>query len=428
VQGSSNASRIDLNASDREALAGDRGEGPRLAMRVLLALAEATGAERFIDVASAHVDGCLYQGQAGLDFAERMAASGARVSVPTTLNVGGVDLLHPDRFRGPPEIAAGSRRLMELYGQMGCRPTWTCAPYHLAQARPRLGDQVAWAESNAVAFANSVLGARTERYGDFVDICAAITGRVPYVGLHRAENRRGQVVVRLRGIPDHLLEDDVLFPVLGHLVGRLAGTRVPVIEGLSAGASEDQLKALGAAAASSGAVGLFHAVGITPEAATLEEALGGRSPAEVRDITSEYLRGARDELSTSTGDRADAVSVGTPHASAAQLRRLAELVEDRTLRIPLYVSAGRNVLSEAEAGGTLGPLRRAGIVLVTDTCTYLTPIIDPGARVVMTDSAKWAYYAPANIGVDVAFGSLEECVRSAVEGRVWRDPELFGEG
>jgi predicted aconitase len=423
---SGHPSSLILETRDRDALSGRLGEGPRLAMRVIVAMAEATGARRLIDVTSAHVDGCLYQGEVSLDFAERLAGAGARVAVPTTLNVGAVDLLHPDRYRGPPETARQARRLMDLYVRMGCRPTWTCAPYQLREARPSLGEQVAWAESNAIAFANSVLGARTERYGDFVDVCAAVTGRVPDAGLHRSENRRGQVLVRLRGISERLLRDDVLYPVLGYLIGRTVGSRVPVIEGLHPDASEDQLKALGAAAAASGAVALFHAIGVTPEAPTMDAVVGGVEPEEVVDVTSDMLRRARDELWTARGDRLDAVSVGTPHASAAQLEGLVRLLGGRTVRIPLYVSTGRDVLSEMD-GAVVEGLDRSGVTVVTDTCTYVASIMRPGYGVVMTDSGKWAYYAPGNIGVDVAFGTLEECVRSAVEGRLWRDPDLFDE-
>ena len=391
-------------------------------MGIVLAVAEAAGAERLLPVASAHVDGCLYHGQASLDFAERLASAGARVAVPTTLNVGLVDLLHPDRFRGDPEEAVRGGRLMGLYASMGCRPTWTCAPYQLPEARPAFGEHVAWAESNAIVFANSVLGARTDRYGDFIDVCAAITGRVPDAGLHRDEHRRARVVFRLRDVPERVLGEDVLYPVLGHLVGQRAGTRVPAIEGLPPDTSEDRLKALGAAAASSGAVALFHAVGVTPEAATLPDALGGSEPGEIAEVGPDDLRDALEDLSTTRGDRLDAVSLGTPHASEKELAHIAELVTSDPPAIPLFVNTGRDVL---ERSGRRGDLERAGVRLVTDTCTYIAPVMDAGTEVVMTNSGKWAYYAPGNIGVEVVFGSLVECVRSAALGRTWRDEELW---
>jgi predicted aconitase len=415
---------VELTGAERDMVEGRRGDAVRLAMRILLEVGRAQGAERLIEVASAHVDGCLYHGQASLDFAERLSVGGARVVVPTTLNVGTLDLLHPDRFRGDPETAARGRRLMELYAAMGCRPTWTCAPYQAADARPAFGEHVAWAESNAIVFANSVLGARTDRYGDFIDICAAITGRVPEAGLHLPEHRRGRVLFRLRAVPARLLGEDVLYPVLGHLIGATAGSRVPVIEGLPADAKEDQLKALGAAAASSGAVALFHAVGITPEAPTTEQALGGQEPDETVDVGPEALRRARDALSTSPGPVIDAVSVGTPHFSKAELDRLVPLVSADPPLVPFYASTARDVLQDFDG---LADLEHAGVRMVTDTCTYITPILDEGVEVVMTYSGKWAYYAPGNIGVHVVFGSLEECVRSAALGRVWRDPDLWAD-
>src|SRR5437879_773729 len=311
-----------LDPIDERRLAGEEGEASRLAMRVLVAMGRATDAERFIDVEAAHVDACLYHGQVSLDFAERLASAGARVAVPTTLNVGAIDLLHPDRFRGEPAVGAAGRRLMERYVAMGCRPTFTCAPYQLPD-RPRRGQHVAWAESNAIVFANSVLGARTARYGDFIDICAAITGRVPDAGLHRDEQRRGQVLFRLGPLPHRLDSSDALYPVLGHLIGSEAGSLVPVIEGLSPEATEDQLKALGAGAASSGSVGPFPAVGGTPQAPTLEAAFGGATPLRTVEVTLDRLVAARDELSTAARPGIDAVSGGTPHAPPAPLQRAA---------------------------------------------------------------------------------------------------------
>jgi predicted aconitase len=417
---------IRLSPTDRAMLDGGRGEAARMAMRIVVAMAEVSGAERLLDVTSAHVDGCLYHGQASLDFAERLAAGGAAVSVPTTLNVGALDLLHPDRYRGDPDTATKARRLMALYVAMGCRPTWTCAPYQLDR-RPGFGEHVAWAESNAIVFANSVLGARTDRYGDFIDICAALTGRAPAAGLHLDQNRTGGILFRLYGLPPALLEVDVLFPVLGHLIGMESGALVPVIDGLPATTTEDQLKALGAAAASSGAVGLFHAVGVTPEAPTMHAAFGGRQPSRTVDVTPARLGAVRDSMTTATGDRIDAVSVGTPHFSLEEFAALTPLVNGLRLHpdVAFFVSTSRAVLAEVEARGWLPVYERAEIRMVVDTCTYITPILDPGRRVVMTNSGKWAYYAPGNIGVRVVFGSLEECVRSAIDGRVWRDDRLW---
>jgi hypothetical protein len=389
-------------------------------------MAKVVGADRLIDITAAHVDGCLYHGIAGLEFAERLLASDARVRVPTTLNVGYLDLLHPERYRGEAATGANARRQMDAYVEMGCRPSWTCAPYQLAE-RPSIGEHVAWAESNAIVFCNSVLGARTARYGDFIDIAAAITGRVPLAGLHRDEERAASLVVRLDGVPGRLLVSDVLFPVLGYLIGREAGSAVPAIVGLPSDTSEDRLKALGAAAASSGSVAMFHAVGLTPEAPTLEAATGGATLPEIA-VTPERLRAARDELETAKGgDRLGAVCVGTPHASLPELERLGELLGRERPSVALWVNTGREILAEAERRGVSAVLERSGVRIVTDTCTYLSPLLGDVEGPVMTDSAKWAWYGPANIGVEVAFGSLEECVRSALAGRIVRDPALWAD-
>jgi len=251
---------VELSGRDRALLQGAEGEAAALAMRIIVEMSGVMGADRLIDVVSAHVDGCLYHGLAGLGFAERLAGGGARVAIPTTLNVGYLDLLHPWLNRAGPQIVSNARRQMDLYVAMGCRPTWTCAPYQLPE-RPAFGEHVAWAESNAIAFCNSVLGARTNRYGDFIDVCAAITGRVPLAGLHLDEERKARLVLRLDGVPGRLLASDVLYPVLGHLLGREAGSTVAAIVGLPAGTSEDRMKAIGAAGASSGSVAMFHVVG-----------------------------------------------------------------------------------------------------------------------------------------------------------------------
>ena len=403
-------------------------------MRLVVRAAEVLGAERLIPITGAHVDSCLYHGEATVDFVERLIDGGAQVVVPTTLNVGALDLLHPELWRGDATAAERGRLLMGHYRSLGCQPTYTCAPYQLAAARPAFGDQVAWAESNAIVFCNSVVGARTERYGDFTDIACAITGRVPDAGLHRTDARRAVLVLRLASdVPAPLLEDDSLYPVLGIVLGRRAGSRVAVIDGLAPALSEERLKAIGAAAASSGAVAMFHAVGSTPEAPTLEAALQATEPEEVAEVGVAELRAARDELTTAPGSAPagtpiGTVSLGTPHASLAELRAVErELAGARPAPgVELLVSTARTLLAEAEEEGLAPRLRSLGVELLVDTCSYIAPVLRPSPLPAMTDSGKWAFYAPGNIGVEVVFGSLRECVRSAVEGRVWRDVDMWG--
>ncbi len=404
-----------LNGEERDILEGYAGDGAQLAMRMVAAVARAEGATELIPIESAHIDGCLYHGQSGIDFANALLDGGASVRVPTTLNVTAIDMLHPELFRGDEAEAVKTRELADAYVQLGCRQTWTCAPYQLA-SRPRLGQQIAWGESNAIVFANSVLGARTNRYGDFIDICCAVTGKAPYSGLHTDEGRLATVEVVLE-VPDDALDSDVLYPLLGYLLGRLLGSDVPVIVGLDDRADEDRLKAMGAAAASSGALAMFHAVGVTPEAPDRETALGGRAPSRSLRIGVPELEEARSELTTGT-EGLGAVSVGTPHMSVSEIRRLAELSESFSTRVPFYVNTSRDVLEMAIEEGLTDALERFGATIVTDTCTYFTPIIGEVRGSVMTNSAKWAHYAPANLGVDVVISSLYECVESAVAGEI----------
>ena len=418
-----------LSAFDRALLAGEEGEAPRLAMRILAHMAEVRGAAAMLDIEAAHIDSTIYVGDAGLEFAERLASLGARVRVPATLNVSGLDEFHWQEWSVPPEWAEKSARQMRAYDSMGTIPTWTCAPYQGRQT-PRFGQQIAWGESNAVAFANSVIGARTERYPDLLDICCAITGRAPAVGLHLDENRLATRVLRLRGVPEELAAADDFYPVLGHLLGPFAEDDPVAIAGLPVIPEEDQLKALGAAAASSGAVALFHIPGVTPEAPTLTDALGGREPVAVLDIGLPELRAARRELTTHDEGALDMVVLGSPHFSFAEFGKLAALLRERgpERALPaeggceLVVTTSRAVRDLAERAGLLEPLQAFGGRLMVDTCVLATPMTPGTTRRLMTNSAKYAWYSPGLLGSAVAFGSLAECVESARLARVVREP------
>jgi predicted aconitase len=400
-------------------------------MRIITELGRIRGATELVDIDSVHIDGCIFYGQAGLDFAQKLVALGGQVRVPTTVNVGSVDLIHPHLILQNTErerwVAQGGRDLMQAYVDLGCRQTWTCAPYQM-DSRPEVGRHIAWAESNAIVFANSVLGARTDRYGDFVDIAAAITGKAPRGGLHLDAERQGDVVLDCTSLSPQTLALDVTYPVLGYLAGAIAGTTNPVFVGLPPDVPEDALKAVGAAAASSGGVALFHVVGRTPEAPTLEAALGTNADAPVHHITAQRLNAARQELSTAREDKLDAVSLGTPHASVDEIAEAhAAIVGGPPLAegVAFYISTGRSVFAEAERRGLVQPLEEWGVTFVLDTCTYVTSILRPGTRTVMTNSGKWAHYAPGNMGVDVVLATLSECVESATTGLVTWNRELF---
>ncbi|RFB80172.1 aconitase X [Methylovirgula sp. 4M-Z18] len=409
---------VELTSEERATTEGAFGEGRAMAMRIVAEAARLMGAPRLLPIASAHIDGALYHGDSGTHFAERLVAGGAKVAVRATLNVGSLDLTGCSRDRLPPHERAMARRMMEAYRQLGCEQTWTCAPYQ-AGHRPALGTDVAWGESNAVVFCNSVLGARTNRYGDFLDIACAIAGRAPDYGLHRPENRRARIVFDVSTLDPRFLQSEVAWPILGSLFGREVGDDIGVVAGIAAHPGEDALKAFGAAAASTGAVGLFHIAGVTPEAPDLAAALRGSTPDRTIGVTREMVLAARKRLSTAAGANAiDAVAIGSPHLSLTEFDRLEQALAGRRLAVPLYACTGRHALRLLDEQGRRTALEDAGVIVVADTCVVVTPILPakPGA-VLMTNSGKFAHYTPGNTGYGVLYGSLQECVESAVAGR-----------
>ncbi len=319
---------LSLSTKDLEMLHGGFGPAARMAMSIVARMAEVAGAERLLDITGAHIDSTVYIGEGGLEFAERLASLGAKVAVPTTLNVSGLDEHHWQEWSVPNAWARQAYRQMIAYRSMGTIPTWTCAPYQ-TEMRPSFGQQIAWGKSNAIVFANSVLGARTERYPDLFDVCCAITGRAPAVGLHLTEHRAGQLLFRSVDIPERLQRSDDFYPVLGNLIGKQTLDQIPVIDGLLTRPDEDQLKAFGAATASSGGVALFHMVGITPEAPNLEAAFQGNTPSQTIQITMEQLRQSRRELTHTDNNQLDMVVLGSPHFSLAEYARLAPMLRGK---------------------------------------------------------------------------------------------------
>jgi predicted aconitase len=418
----------ELDGRERALLKGAEGPALRLAMEILLRAARILAAPRLVPITFAHIDACFYAGEAHLDFAQFLLDHKARMAVPTWTNSGLVSLRDPALRSGDGcagRTVAGARRLMELYAALGCRPVWTCAPYQLP-GRPRLGDHIAAGESNAVTFYNSVIGARTNKYGDYLDVACALIGKAPLAGLHTDKGRRGEILIDASPVPESFRREDVFYHLLGHYVGRLAGQRIPVIEGLDPAASEDDLKALSAAAASSGGVEMWHGVGLTPEAPSRDAAVGGR-PIEAHIVTANDIRRAQSELSSGRDGPLDMVALGTPHFSLSEFAALAALLSGRAIKggVVVHVSTSRLVRALAAEQGLIAMLEKAGVNVVVDTCTYFAPSVRGARGRVMTNAAKWAYYAPGFLGVEVVFGSLRECVESAVRGEVWRDPSLW---
>lgn len=408
-----------LTENDRSLLAGEQGAASKMALSILVKMLPVFGTDRFLDISGAHIDSSLFQGDATLEYAEKLASLGAEVTVPTTLNVGGVDIHGWRDWSVPPGWAQKSHRQMKAYQQMGCVPTWTCTPYQTSY-RPTFGQQIAWGESNAIVFANSVIGARTERYPDLLDICAAITGRAPAAGLHLTEHRAGQILIQLQHIPSPVQTSDIFYPVLGHYIGRMAQGRIPVIDHLDATPTEDQLKALGAAMASSGSVALFHLVGCTPEAPTREAAFQNQSPQETFIVTPETLRAAWRELSTTSSTSLDMVVLGSPHFSFQEFKQLIPLLEGHRKKpsVEFLVTTNRLVRDLSDKAGYLSVIEAFGGRITVDTCILTSPMLPERIRTIMTNSAKYAYYAPGLLETDVVFGSLEDCVQSAMEGTI----------
>ncbi|MCO5063699.1 MAG: aconitase X catalytic domain-containing protein [Rhizobiaceae bacterium] len=409
---------LSLSPQEHAVAAGAKGDGAAMAMRIVADAARLLGAPRLIPIASAHIDGALYHGDSGTLFAERLVEGGAKAAVRATLNVGSLDLTGCARVRLAGHEREMARRMMSAYLDLGCEPSWTCAPYQGGH-RPAAGSDVAWGESNAVVFCNSVLGARTNRYGDFLDIACAISGKAPDCGLHRSENRAARFVFDVSALNPAFLASEIAWPVLGSLYGRLAGSEIGVVTGIRHHPGEDALKAFGAAAASSGAVGLFHIAGVTPEAPDLATVLADDQRIGRIAVTADMVRDAQTRLSTAgRPDRIDAVAIGSPHLSAEEFSRLETLLAGRSVAVPFYACTGRHVLAGLDSSGTRKALEAQGITIVADTCVVVTPIMaDLPGGVLMTNSGKFAQYAPGNTGYAVLYGSLADCVESAVTGR-----------
>ena len=400
----------------------ENGKAQALALQLVERAASIMGARELVPISFAHIDACFYTGQAHIDFVNFLLDNDATLKVPTWTNnsVASVDdtMFRPDHI--DPEMVRGGHELMRLYARLGCKPTWTCAPYQLAGG-PVFGDHIAVGESNAVAYYNSALGARTNKYGCYLDVACAMTGLAPLAGLHTNEGRKADLLFACDELAESWKREDIFFHLAGHIVGSRAGRRIPALTGI-ASATPDQLKALCTAAAASGGVELLHVVGLTPEAPTLAAVSRSR---ETITISSDDLITAHRELSTARDGNVDCVALGTPHFSLAEFSQLITLLDGRRVRIPLIVSTSRGIREMLMASGKLKVLEQSGVEMPVDICTYYSPKIQALKGRVMTNAAKWAYYAPGMLKVEVAFGSLKECVESALLGQVWRDPSLW---
>ncbi len=413
---------IKLTDDEQAMLSGARGEGARKAMEIVVALGTIYEAQDLVPVSHVQVSGVSYKnlGEAGLEFLLEWAAQGAQVRVPTTLNPAGMDVQQWRELGFSAEFAAQQQAVLDAFTAMGIRPTCTCTPY-LVGYSPAYGDHLAWGESSAVSYANSVLGARTNREGGPGALAAAIVGRTARYGLHLDENRLATLLVDVR-CP---VQESSDFGALGYLVGKTAQNGVPYFRGLDpAQCIPDKLKSLGAAMAASGAVALYHVEGVTPEAqpTTSSQRPPIRDNAQVIIIDS--LDPAYTSLNLNLNLNPDLVWIGCPHASLDEIAAIAARVQGKKLQTPLWITAARQVREQAAQGGYLRIIEQAGGRIVSDTCLIVAPVEELGFGCIATNSGKGAFYGPGQVHAQMCFGSTEQCLEAAISGKwqaKWKD-------
>ena len=402
---------LDLSQDDRAMLEGRDGMAVALAMRITTAMAAQQGALKLIDVVQGHIDGCIYASPANLTFAEKMTEMGAKVRVPTTMNAISVDHANWQAQGVPPSFGDPAARLADAYVRMGCRPTFTCSPYLLHSA-PKAGEAIAWAESNAVIFANTVLGARTAKHPDFLDLCIALTGRAPLSGVYLDAHRKARRIIDV-DLPEGI--DDAFWPLIGYLAGRAAPDRIPLLRGLAAARpTPDDLKALCAAFGTTSAAPMLHIEGVTPEADDAAALAADRvtiTRAEMVDVWTMFNEGPAE---------VELVAIGSPHASISECRAFADALAGRRCHddVAVIVTAGRDVMTEAR--DIIARLGKSGVKVLPDLCwcSISEPVFPPKTRTLLTNSGKYAHYGPGLSGRTVRFGNLADCIEAALTARV----------
>jgi predicted aconitase/predicted aconitase with swiveling domain len=407
------AETLTLTAADKAMLAGEEGAAVQLAMEVIQTMGTAQGAAKLIDVTRVHIDGCIYAGPANLTFAAAMADMDARVKVPTTMNAISVDFDNWQAQGVPSLFGTPASQLASAYLAMGAQPTFTCAPY-LAEDRPTLSEDIGWSESNAVIFANSVLGARTVKHPDFFDLFVALTGRAPLSDVYLPENRQARVRLTV-SLPETY--DEAIWPLIGWIAGQKAPDQIPLIEGLGgAGLNEDDLKGLCAAFGTTSAAPMLHIQGVTPEG---NRPAAADAPSIV--ITTDMLATAWQTLNSGPV-QVDLVALGSPHFSLSETRRFAELIAGQSCAkdTACIITTGRETFAQADEEGLITVLEKAGVRILRDLCwcSISEPVFPPAAHHLVTNSGKYAHYAPGLSGRTVRFASLADCARAAVEGRL----------
>jgi hypothetical protein len=385
-----------LTNDEERILSGENGEVMERMFRLLVRLGEIYGADRMIPASSAQVAGVSYKsiGDPGVEFLEDYAAKGATVKIVTFLNPAGMDIEDWQKLNIPPSFAEKQLRIMDAFRKMGIVVSATCTPY-LAGNLPRFREHIAWSESSAIAFSNSVIGARTNREGGPSALAAALCGVTPNYGLHLDENRKPQIQVEV----DAKLEDSADFGALGCFVGRQVKNRIPYFKGIK-DADTDQLKALGAAMAASGAVALYHVEDLTPEAHLMETKGLERLSVSDKDVNETFSK-------LSTGKEPDIVILGCPHSSLKEIMMVSRKLEGKKLTKPLWICTSRMVKETANRMGFTRTIETAGGKVVADTCMVVSPIEDMGYKTTAVNSGKAANYLPGFCKQNVIFGRLD---------------------
>ncbi len=403
-----------LSNDEQSMLAGEAGVAVRKAMEILVTLGKIFHADQMVPVQSAQIAGVSYQniGEPGIDFLQDWAAMGARSRIPAFMNPAGIDRDQWQQLGIPTDFAARQNRIIDLLAEMGVERTLTCTPYHIGHV-PSAGAHIAWSESSAVSYANSVLGARTNREGGPSALAAAITGRTPCFGLHIDYNRRATHRIRICTTVAQPAE----YGLIGYLVGKIVGQGIPCFDELTLPDEpwqrETALKTLGAAMAASGAVALYHIRNFTPDILEQPEAFVSHDM-PVTDI--DDLRPAIQAL-RQHGGNLDLVALGCPHSSFDQLKDIAATIAKRGLKTPLWVTTSAAVKQAASETGLAEAIESAGGKVVADTCMVVAPLQALGIRYIGVDSAKAACYLPSHQGTVTYWGTTEQCIESAIEGK-----------
>ncbi|MCD6237338.1 MAG: aconitase X catalytic domain-containing protein [Thermoplasmata archaeon] len=388
-----------LTKEEEKILEGEHGEVMERMFRLLVRLGEIYGADKMILVGSVQVAGVSYKsiGDPGTEFLEDMAAKSARVKVLTFLNPAGMDLEDWKKLGFPEDFAKNQLRIINAFKQMGIVITSTCTPY-LAGNLPRFREHIAWSESSAVSFANSVIGARTNREGGPSALAAAICGKTPNYGLHLWENRQPTVKVKV----DVDLSYNSDYGALGWYVGKQVKNKIPYFTGIK-NANTDQLKALGAAMAASGAVALYHVEELTPEADLVET-----KGLETITVTQREIDETYENLNS--GKEPDIVILGCPHASLREIAVLAEKVKGKKLRKPVWICTSRMMKEASDRMGFTEIIEKAGGNVVADTCMVVSPIEKMGYKTTGVNSGKAANYLPGFCKQNVVFANIDKLV------------------